>query len=351
METVGPPPLDDQLHLLHEWGDPYSRGRSRTAGVASILVHAGVIALLLVMPSNFLAPEPEPEPKKTVIVTPLIAPPLTEFTQKEPTKSKINREIDMASLQPKQRVQTPVAPPSTSRPAAPRAAAIPPAPPPRPAAPLPEPPRIEATNREAPKLDLPPGVPPVAPQIQTVEKPKLALENVGGSAAPPSGRGGLQVPDTSVADAIRQNVRGTTPGSGLTVGDPGAGPGGVGVGINQPPSPGLQGSALQLKSDPMGVDFRPYLTQILATIRRNWDAVYPQSARMGRRGKVGLIFIITKSGGVSHVTWAYQSGADALDRAAVAAISASNPFPPLPAEFKGDKVMLQLNFAYNMPKQ
>jgi TonB family protein len=72
---------------------------------------------------------------------------------------------------------------------------------------------------------------------------------------------------------------------------------------------------------------------------------------MGRRGKVGLIFIITKSGGVSHVTWAYQSGADALDRAAVAAISASNPFPPLPAEFKGDKVMLQLNFAYNMPKQ
>ncbi|MCX6630742.1 MAG: hypothetical protein NTW28_24265, partial [Candidatus Solibacter sp.] len=39
------------------------------------------------------------------------------------------------------------------------------------------------------------------------------------------------------------------------------------------------------------------------------------------------------------------------DKAAVAAISASNPFPPLPAEFKGDRVVLQLNFAYNVPKQ
>ena len=51
------------------------------------------------------------------------------------------------------------------------------------------------------------------------------------------------------------------------------------------------------------------------------------------------------------MTWAFQSGADALDRAAVAAISASSPFPPLPAEYKGDNVVLQLNFAYNAPQQ
>ena len=30
--------------------------------------------------------------------------------------------------------------------------------------------------------------------------------------------------------------------------------------------------------------------------------------------------------------------------------SNENPFPPLPAEFKGDRVVLQLNFAYNVPK-
>jgi outer membrane biosynthesis protein TonB len=46
-----------------------------------------------------------------------------------------------------------------------------------------------------------------------------------------------------------------------------------------------------------------------------------------------------------------NSGTDALDRAAVAGVSASNPFPPLPAEYKGDRIVLQFNFAYNMPRR
>ena len=185
-----------------------------------------------------------------------------------------------------------------------------------------------------------------------MEKPKLVLENVGGPPPPPPpAQSKIEIPSTSVADAIRQNARGGAPSGGLLVGDPGAGgTGGYGEGRNLPPSPGVQGSALELKSDPLGVDFRPYLTQILATIRRNWYAVMPESVKLGRRGKVGLLFAIVKSGNVSKVTFAFQSGADALDKAAIAAISASNPFPPLPAEFKGDRVVLQLNFAYNAQK-
>jgi len=177
------------------------------------------------------------------------------------------------------------------------------------------------------------------------------LENVGGPPPRvPPGERSVAVPNTSVSSAIREVARSGSQG-GLVVGDPGAGTGGYGVGINLPPSPGVQGSALELKSDPMGVDFRPYLARILQTIRRNWYAVMPESVKLGRRGKVGLLFAITPDGKVSKVTWSGQSGVEALDRAAVAAISASNPFPPLPPEFKGDRVVLQLNFAYNMPKQ
>ena len=70
------------------------------------------------------------------------------------------------------------------------------------------------------------------------------------------------------------------------VGDEGAsGPGGYGPGMNLPPSPGSQGSNLQLLSDPLGVDFRPYLIQILATVKRNWFAILPESVKLGRRGK------------------------------------------------------------------
>jgi outer membrane biosynthesis protein TonB len=42
------------------------------------------------------------------------------------------------------------------------------------------------------------------------------------------------------------------------------------------------------------------------------------------------------------------SGTEALDRAAVAGVSASNPFPPLPGEFKGDQIRVQLVFFYNV---
>ena len=45
--------------------------------------------------------------------------------------------------------------------------------------------------------------------------------------------------------------------------------------------------------------------------------------------------------GARHLAAHSKSGADALDRAAVAGISASVPFPPLPAEFKGDRIILQ----------
>jgi TonB family protein len=350
MQTVGPPTDDPELDLLLHLGDDDRVPRTRRAAVLSVLVHAGIIAVLLLLPDEYFAPPPRrPEPQFTRRVTPLIDP-ITEFTQKRKNEGKLTKEIDVAALQPRDRIQAPKGAPSTTRQAAKRPAPVPAPVTPAPAA-LPEPPKIEATNREAPRLDLPPAAQPAPPQIQAVEKPKMVLENVGGPPPPvPPNQRQIAIPNTSVADAIRQTAR-QMPGGGLMVGDPGAGPGGVGEGINLPPSPGVQGSALELKSDPMGVDFRPYLTQILATIRRNWNAVMPESVSRGLRGKVGLTFSIARTGTVAKVVYAFQSGSDALDRAAVAAISASNPLPPLPPEYKGDRIVLQLNFAYNMPKR
>lgn len=113
------------------------------------------------------------------------------------------------------------------------------------------------------------------------------------------------------------------------------------------PSPGPARSNLQLLSDPAGVDFKPYLVQVLAAVRTNWLSVIPQSARMGRRGRVLIQFIINRRGGVPKLVIAESSGTAAFDRAAVAGISASYPFPPLPNTFKGDEIRLQLAFTYN----
>jgi TonB family protein len=78
-------------------------------------------------------------------------------------------------------------------------------------------------------------------------------------------------------------------------------------------------------------------------------AIIPESARLGQRGKVVIQFSIDRSGSVPKLVIAMPSGTDAFDRAAVAGVSASNPFPPLPPEFKGEQIRLQLAFFYNLP--
>jgi len=94
-----------------------------------------------------------------------------------------------------------------------------------------------------------------------------------------------------------------------------------------------------------------YSPSWLSRRTRNWLAVIPESAKLGRRGRVGIQFSISKAGSVPKLVIVANSGTDALDRAAVAGVSASNPFPPLPAEYKGDRIVLQFNFAYNMPRR
>jgi len=118
---------------------------------------------------------------------------------------------------------------------------------------------------------------------------------------------------------------------------------------SQTPAPGSPGSALELLSDPMGVDFKPYLIQVLARVRRNWMSVMPESARFGQRGRTVVQFAIDRNGGLPKVAIVTSSGLPGLDRAAIAGLTSSIPFPPLPPEFQGREIRLQFVFSYNMP--
>ena len=185
-----------------------------------------------------------------------------------------------------------------------------------------------------------------------LEKPKLVLEDP--KASMPSRPGPVQLGSLEfsartgdIAKGALQQLR--EGGARQAVGD-GFGTGGLGGYL--PPSPGNAGSNLELLSDPQGVDFRPYLLQILATVRRNWFAVIPESARLGMsRGRVAIQFAIGRDGSVPKLVIATSSGVTSLDRAAVAGISASNPFPPLPADYSGNDVRLQFQFRYNIKGQ
>jgi TonB family protein len=341
---------ENDFTLALDWHEREFSPRVLRAGIGSVLVHVFIGLFLFTAPVPWTSvPDRVEEARTRRSVTPLVAPHF-EITQKAPNKGKVAKEVDLESLLPRPRIQTP--------PAAPKRLAAPlPAPPaPKPAAPIPvpEPPKIEVAQQRAPAI-VQNGIPQAPPpQIQPEEKPKLAFETPGATTGAPAGArsgalGRIAPPQSSVEDATRNVARGGGQGA-LIVGDVAELPGPMAPGISINPYQGRAGSSLELLSDPAGVDFKPYLVKVLSAVRRNWFAVIPESAKLGRRGKVLIQFSIDRQGNVPKLVIAMPSGAEALDRAAVAGISASNPFPPLPAEFHGEQIRLQFSFLYNIAK-
>jgi TonB family protein len=327
---------DAELRLLLEW--PAERERA-SRWIISILLHvAGLVGLALVPHSVLESPGVV---ARGQIVTPLIAPP-RELTQTAPNQGRVGHEFTLDSLLPRPRILMPPGPPAMAR-TRDRVTA------------LPEPPKVDTaapSNQPMPPLGSSLNTTPPPPRIQTEEKPKLTFEIPGAPSRQPGPTGlaparGLTPRGTGVTEATRSAIN--SGAASTAVGDLDLqGPGGIGPGLNLPSAQGPPASALELLSDPMGVDFKPYLIRILAAVKRNWLAVYPESARLGSRGRVQIQFIIARDGTVPKLVIASTSGTRALDLAAVAGVDASQPFPPLPDSFKGGQVRLQFTFSYNM---
>ena len=201
----------------------------------------------------------------------------------------------------------------------------------------------ELARARDPRLLPMPAAPSRKRAALQLESPKARMPGLQGDPR----LGSLELtarPDQVVRGAIQNMIQGG--GGRQAVGDGIGGAASVGV---LPSGPTNSGSAVELLSDPRGVDFRPYLTQVLAAVRRNWFAVIPESARMGMtRGRTLIQFSVARNGSVPKLVIAKTSGAPPLDRAAVAGISASNPFPPLPQEYLGQDIRLQFTFLYNI---
>jgi TonB family protein len=328
----------DELNLFPEWRSREASVRAGWARLASVGLHLLVISLLAFTP---MGRGPAHDVARTLVGLRepfrLVAPP-PDLTQTAPNQGRVGKEFDLESLLPRPRIFAPPSLPPGAPPVA-RSAPV-----------LPEPPQIQASLADVlPFGQAPEGVRLPPPRTPPVEKPKLTLEAPGAQRGLGAVKSPAAIPPSaSVSELARDLARGRSAGR-LVVEDFGPAPGGLEMGLPTEPSLGRTGSSLEMLSDPGGVDFKPYLIRILASVKRNWTAVIPESAKLGRRGRVVLQFIINRDGSVPKLVIASASGADALDRAAVAGVSATNPFPPLPAEFRGDSVRLQFVFLYNMP--
>jgi TonB family protein len=312
-----------ELNLLRAWREPVSPRRLAYDIAGSLFVHALFIAFLIFTPEvSFYEKSPQIVANFQHSVQ-LVLPRDVELTQKAPNQGKVAKQLDVRSAVQAQPARAPhvrqFAPPPPGKAGEPAPLLTPQI----------EAPQIQsgpvvaqvptigsgAETLNPPSFTAPPRpTPAAAPKAAPVPRPP----DLARSALPPGGRG------PTVGDISEESPR--VPGVA--------------------PSPCNDCSALQLLSDPKNVDFKPYLLQVLAMVKKNWMAVIPDSARLGRRGVVVLKFIIDRRGAVPSLEYISQSGND-FDRAAVAGISASVPFPPLPADYQGDQIHLQMAFAYN----
>jgi TonB family protein len=210
-----------------------------------------------------------------------------------------------------------------------------PAPPPKPPAPKPGPKEMAQAAKPTPPA-------PPAPKKEPPEEAQLRLSNV----KPPdlSGAPHIRIPTSTPGQAIQQSLQ-------AAIQNP-SGPGAAGPGDSpdqfQNINPNFSTSGPIILSDTRGVNFGPYLARVVYIVRRNWYAVIPESARLGEKGRVALVFEIIKDGSVPQLRLLASSGSPALDQAALASIRASNPFPPLPRQFTGNHLVLEFIYFYNM---
>jgi outer membrane biosynthesis protein TonB len=310
--------ITGDANLLMEAKDKRDPKSDLLTRVLSVLVHIGLIIFLIFTPKIFPPHQPTAEDialaKRDLnwIYTPPELP-------KTPPPPSPKLHITPKTLNK-------ISPPLVH---APTPAPVP-ASPEKPPSDLPEAPRPQAVA-PVPQQQPPPATSQLEPVEPVRPNPQSHLNLHLNDDSP-----GKQIED-QIQDAIRQGQRGTVyPGGGVT-------PQGRG-------GPGM-GEQAQILSDTQGVDFSSYIQRLLATLKRNWEAVMPQSAQMGDRGLVSTTFKIRPDGSVVPPDPILErtSGKEPLDNAAMSSIHASNPFEPLPPQFHGPYLELRIWFDYNIP--
>jgi len=290
------------------------------ARVASIVFHFVVILLILLAPKIFpYHPPTDAEIARTI--TDLYIPSDLNRIAREPSAPRPKTPV--VKVDP--RLLRQLAPPREVQPAAPA---------------QPEPPR---------ETPAPPKPSPAAPLSQ----PHPAESPIRPQVPPPDAPSSLVLPKFSPGKALQESMQEAMKGGGSQAapyeGPIGSGYGGGGGGGGG--GQGFGGNAVEILTPTEGVDFSTYIARVLASVKRNWYSVMPESARLGDKGKVVLQFRIMRNGVVpeQEPVMMGSSGKEPLDRAAASSIRASTPFEPLPSAFSGPYIELRFIFLYNIP--
>jgi TonB family protein len=96
--------------------------------------------------------------------------------------------------------------------------------------------------------------------------------------------------------------------------------------------------------DTKGFPLKEYADVIIARISGNW---YIPTTLKNSKGHATVVFYIDKAGRYTNAKIVGSSGSVTFDLTALNAIINSNPFPPLPNGFPGDRIGAKFVFSYN----
>jgi len=334
------PRVEIPIHLLVEIDPELARWRRRALFLTSVFLHIFLVIFIIYAPDllrrgQLLMGIPVTPRQNPQITTLFIPPDLLKSLRQPPLEARPsdkNRQAQGRSpmIDPNG-LHAPYSRGNTPEPELKSGA---PLPPPQAAAPTPPPGG--------------PSEPPPAPKPEPQIDSGLHLDDVTPQGA--GGAGKFRLPSTTPGGAIQQAMQEAARGGYHPESGAGGGGGDSNMEFNNL-HPNFSTEAPTILSDTRGVDFGPYLARIVFIVRRNWLSVIPESARLGEKGRVAVVFEILRDGSMPQERMVAGSGSDPLDRAAYNAIHASAPFPPLPAEFTGNHLVLQFIFLYNLAPQ
>lgn len=320
----------------------------REAVLTSLLAHAVAVIAILLAPPRLIEP---PATAVRLLRTAEEEPVHMTFVQDRARPAQPNPDSRNASDRDRRRAQEePPRNPSKIEPYArgntPAQIAggplAPPGPPldPRPAPEAAPPPPGDPEARRAGRADAAgPAAPGEAPAAGGAVE---AREGTGPFYVPPRGGGGG---DDPAMRAKGERLREALARMGA------AGASGAGEGVRfryDNPTGGLATPTGSLSFDTKGFDWGPYARKIYWIIWSNWHARMPPAVYAGLKGQVTVHFVIHRDGRISDIEVLSSSGIPAYDSAAVLALEASSPLPPLPETFPGESDGVTGRFLYNI---
>jgi hypothetical protein len=217
-------------------------------------------------------------------------------------------------------------------------------------APSPERPPTDLPSAPTPQPNIHPNTAPVPPP--TAVPPPIKSVLLPAEPQPTTNHLNLGLPSSSPNRAMNDQLQDAIGKAGHGDYNTSGGiPGGAGQNGGHGGRGPSAGNAVTILTPTEGVDFNSYINRLIAKVKQNWYTVMPESVYLGDKGIVSITFRINRDGSfpTENLNLERTSGKDPLDTAALSSIRTSNPFEPLPPQFKGPYIDLRFTYFYNIP--